>query len=217
MVTLGNVENTNDADKPVSNAQQTALDLKAPIANPTFTGTVGGITKSMVTLGNVENTALSTWGGTSNITSVGTITTGVWQGTPIAVNKGGTGAITDSGARTALGVDTYVLTTMLDDISTESSCFVVAPKTGTIKKIYSVINGTITDDDAVITINVNGGTDDITNKLTIAQAGSTVGDVDTVEPDDYNTVSSGQYIKLTTDAGSTGAVRAIFTIEITLA
>jgi hypothetical protein len=40
MVGLGNVDNTTDAGKPVSTATQTALDLKAPIANPTFTGTV---------------------------------------------------------------------------------------------------------------------------------------------------------------------------------
>jgi hypothetical protein len=34
-----------------------ALDLKAPLADPTFTGTVSGITKSMVGLGNVDNTS----------------------------------------------------------------------------------------------------------------------------------------------------------------
>ena len=54
---LGNVDNTSDANKPVSTAQQTALDLKAPINNPTFTGTVSGVTKSMVGLGNVDNTS----------------------------------------------------------------------------------------------------------------------------------------------------------------
>lgn len=32
------------------------LALKAPLANPTFTGTVNGITKAMVGLGNVDNT-----------------------------------------------------------------------------------------------------------------------------------------------------------------
>jgi hypothetical protein len=42
---------------PVSTAQQTALDAKAPINNPTFTGTVGGITPTMVSLGNVTNTS----------------------------------------------------------------------------------------------------------------------------------------------------------------
>ena len=38
----------------------TALGLKAPIASPTFTGTVGGITSSMVGLGNVDNTSNAT-------------------------------------------------------------------------------------------------------------------------------------------------------------
>ena len=66
---LGNVDNTADLDKPISSATQSALDLKAnvigvntelalkaPIDSPTFTGTVSGITKSMVGLGSVDNT-----------------------------------------------------------------------------------------------------------------------------------------------------------------
>lgn len=38
-VGLGSVDNTTDAGKPVSTAQQTALDLKAPLASPALTGT----------------------------------------------------------------------------------------------------------------------------------------------------------------------------------
>ena len=56
-VGLSNVDNTSDAGKPVSTAQQTALNLKANLASPTFTGTVTGISKSMVGLGSVDNTA----------------------------------------------------------------------------------------------------------------------------------------------------------------
>ncbi len=41
----------------VTSAIQDQLDDKAPIESPTFTGTVSGITKSMVGLGNVDNTA----------------------------------------------------------------------------------------------------------------------------------------------------------------
>jgi hypothetical protein len=41
----------------VTSAIQTQLDAKSPINDPTFTGTVSGITKSMVGLGNVDNTA----------------------------------------------------------------------------------------------------------------------------------------------------------------
>jgi hypothetical protein len=39
-VGLGNVDNTSDVNKPVSTAGQAALDLKAPLESPTFTGTV---------------------------------------------------------------------------------------------------------------------------------------------------------------------------------
>jgi hypothetical protein len=56
-VGLGNADNTSDANKPISTATQSALDLKAPIASPTFTGTVSGVTSAMVGLGNVNNTS----------------------------------------------------------------------------------------------------------------------------------------------------------------
>lgn len=65
-VGLSNVNNTADTAKPISNATKVALDrkadtadlvLKASLASPTFTGTVAGITKSMVGLANVDNTA----------------------------------------------------------------------------------------------------------------------------------------------------------------
>jgi len=41
----------------VTSAIQTQLDAKAPINAPTFTGTVSGITATMVGLGNVDNTS----------------------------------------------------------------------------------------------------------------------------------------------------------------
>lgn len=56
-VGLSNVDNTADTAKPVSAAQQTALDLKAPLASPAFTGTPTGITKTHVGLSNVDNTS----------------------------------------------------------------------------------------------------------------------------------------------------------------
>ena len=41
----------------VTSAIQTQIDAKAPTADPTFTGTVSGVTKSHVGLGNVDNTS----------------------------------------------------------------------------------------------------------------------------------------------------------------
>ena len=45
------------------------------------------LTKSQVGLSNVENTALSTWAGTSNITTLGTITTGTWRGNTLTKSQ----------------------------------------------------------------------------------------------------------------------------------
>lgn len=56
-VGLASVDNTSDAAKPISTATQTALNAKAPMASPTFTGTVSGVTKAHVGLGSVDNTA----------------------------------------------------------------------------------------------------------------------------------------------------------------
>lgn len=43
--------------------------------------------KTAVGLGNVENTALSTWAGSTNLTTLGTIGTGTWNATAIADGK----------------------------------------------------------------------------------------------------------------------------------
>ena len=56
-VGLSNVDNTSDANKPISTAEQAALDLKANLASPTFTGTVSGISATMIGLENVNNTS----------------------------------------------------------------------------------------------------------------------------------------------------------------
>lgn len=56
--------------------------------------------KTTLSLNSVENTALSTWAGTTNITTLGTISTGTWNGTaigatylPTAVSNGTTKGI----------------------------------------------------------------------------------------------------------------------------
>lgn len=55
---IGNVSDTEIGYLDgVTSSVQTQINAKAPSANPTFTGTVSGITKSMVGLGDVDNTS----------------------------------------------------------------------------------------------------------------------------------------------------------------
>ena len=68
------------------------------------TGTVS-LTKSDLSLANVENTAISTWGGSSNVVTVGTITTGIWNAGVIPVAYGGTGLHYPGGDNQILGVN----------------------------------------------------------------------------------------------------------------
>ena len=64
-LSLENVTNTSDANKPVSTAQQTALDLKANLASPTFTGTplaptaTGGTNTTQIATTEFVSAALS--------------------------------------------------------------------------------------------------------------------------------------------------------------
>jgi hypothetical protein len=68
-VGLANLDNTSDANKPVSTATQTALDLKANLANPTFTGTVNAAALTLsgdLTVNGTTTTVNST---TVNVTN----------------------------------------------------------------------------------------------------------------------------------------------------
>lgn len=63
---------------------------------------VGGTTDRISVTANAVDIA-STYAGQSSITTLGTITTGTWNGVDIAVADGGTGASTAADARTNLG------------------------------------------------------------------------------------------------------------------
>lgn len=59
--------------------------------------------KTDLSLNNVENTALSTWAGSTSITTLGTIGTGTWNASTINVNKGGTGQTTLTANKVLVG------------------------------------------------------------------------------------------------------------------
>jgi len=75
-VGLAAVDNTSDANKPVSSAQQTALGLKADLDSPNFTGVVGGITAAMVGAPSGSGTCSGTNTGNETTTTIGSLIQG---------------------------------------------------------------------------------------------------------------------------------------------
>ena len=65
-------------------------------------GNPHSVTQAEVGLSSVENTALSTWVGSANITTLGTVATGIWEATDIGIAHGGTGQSTAQAAINAL-------------------------------------------------------------------------------------------------------------------
>jgi hypothetical protein len=103
----------------------TGTTLKSTVTSSSLTsvGTLGSLTVSnpivgsvtgnaatatsattATTAGNITATSNSTLTSLANLATVGTINSGVWNGTAVAVEKGGTGATTVSAARTNLGL-----------------------------------------------------------------------------------------------------------------
>ena len=76
-LSLQNVDNTSDANKPVSTATQTALNLKANIASPTLTGTPASTTAAVDTNTTQIATTAYVIGQASSVTPLGTMPTAI--------------------------------------------------------------------------------------------------------------------------------------------
>ena len=110
-VGLNNVDNTSDTNKPVSTAQQTALNLKANIASPTFTGTVTAPTFYGSLSGNASSAINVAWSGvTSKPTTISGY--GITDAQPLDGDLTAiAGLAGTSGILKKTAVDTWVLDT----------------------------------------------------------------------------------------------------------
>ena len=115
---LGSVDNTADANKTVKEAGKVTNTLKIQLNGGTTEGTNQfsyngsavkniNITKSSVGLGNVENTALSTWAGSANLTTtkVGTLAAAAAKSVDTSISDSSTSANLPTSAAVATFVE----------------------------------------------------------------------------------------------------------------
>lgn len=111
-------------------------------------------------------------------------------------------------------LNTYVVSLDIADGSAEAVYYVPCPHAGTISKIWTVIDGTVSTADITVTAAI-GATPVTNGVVTIATAASAAGDVDSATPTAANTVTAGQAVNFTvTGGGSGGSPRIHLAMEI---
>lgn len=113
-----------------------------------------------------------------------------------------------------LDLNTGFVTVTIADVSTASTVYIPCARAITINKVVSVLTGTITGADAIITVKNAAGAS--MGTLTIAQSGSAAGNIDTLLPSSNNTVAEDSYFTIETDGASTNAVPLVLQVEYTI-
>ena len=144
---------------------------------------VGGTTDRITVNADTVDIA-ATYVGQSSITTLGTITTGTWNGTDIAVADGGTGSSSASGARTNLA------DTSASGLTTSTPVLARISKQGCAASVTGVSTTTVTH---------NFGTTDVIVQIYEVSTGATViGDVtrsngNTISVVLYGTIAANDY------------------------
>ena len=130
-----------------------------------FSGGAGMVgTANRITVTGSQVDIASTYVGQASITTVGTVGTGTWQGTPVGVAYGGTGANTVGGAKTNLGFLTRYAVTFGDASATT---YTLTHNLGTLDVVVEVFYATGANTGATVYCDVVHAT---TNTVTVAVA-----------------------------------------------
>ena len=105
-----------------------------------------------------------------------------------------------------------VISGYIDNVSTAEVVHVPMPFAGTISKVVTVLEGAITNANATVTVKNSSAAS--MGTITITQAGSAAGDVDTLSPSSNNTVTANSFITVETDGGSTTHKKLRFVVVV---
>lgn len=101
----------------------------------------------------------------------------------------------------------YTVSGIIDDVSTASTIYIPIPYAGTVIKVVTVLAGSLTTANAIVT--VRNAADVSMGTITVTQSGSAAGDIDVLNPASNNTVTNDSRIRVDTD-GASDTARKLF-------
>ncbi len=112
-----------------------------------------------------------------------------------------------------LGVNQFTISLFWDDMGTAGSRYIPIPFACTCTQIYTCIQAAIAGANNIFTFRNTAGSS--MGTITVTQAGSAAGDVDSLTPASNNTFTAGTFMKIDTDGGDSGTTDAYMTLIFT--
>jgi len=100
----------------------------------------------------------------------------------------------------------------LEDVSSVETVHLPIPFAGTINKVVTVLESSISSSNSTVTVKNAAGSS--MGTLTITASGSAAGDVDTLVPVSNNTVTADSFITVESDGASTNTAKLRFVVVL---
>lgn len=129
------------------------------------------------------------------------------SGNVYVANGAGSGVWTAKETLIELSLEGY-----LEDVSAVETVYIPVPFAGTVSKVLTVLEGSISSADSTVTVKNSAGTS--MGTLTITASGSAAGDVDKLIPSSNNTVTADSFITIESDGASTNSAKLRFVVVL---
>lgn len=129
------------------------------------------------------------------------------SGEVYVANGSGSGTWTAKETLIELSLEGY-----LEDVSSVETVYVPIPFAGTIVKVLTVLEASISSSNSTVTVKNSAGSS--MGTLTITASGSAAGDVDILEPTTNNTVTADSFITVESDGASTNTAKLRFVVVL---
>jgi len=129
------------------------------------------------------------------------------SGDVYVANGSGSGAWTAKQTLIELSIEGY-----LEDVSSVEKVYVPIPFAGTVSKVLTVLEASISSSDSIVTVKNSAGAS--MGTLTITASGSAAGDIDTLSPASNNIVTADSFITIESNGGSTNTAKLRFVVVL---